>query len=106
MLVYCTSKNTGPSWQSDPITIVYLGPVLRDAIEAVGDFQKYSREELPITEFKNGKSALPRMIDFEFVNYYMADGWWYTIVSFEIPSEVILGATPCGSLVCPRLGGF
>lgn len=87
MLIYCTSKNAGPSWQSDPVTMIYLGTSFYDALHAVGDFKKYEKthEEFPKTH-PDIYTALPRKteIAWHFVKYFMADGWWYSIVEFEL----------------------
>ena len=81
MDVYCTSSNTGPSYFSDHIHMRYLGTSLEDAISAVGDFQRYEKE---IQSTRHLYSALPISMTWEPVKYYMADGWWYTIVKFEL----------------------
>ena len=81
--VFATTKNSGPSWSSDPLTLVYLGTSLDDAQEAVGDFRKYRREVFP-ERSPEIYSAIPRAIEREWVDYYMADGWWYSIVSFDL----------------------
>lgn len=85
MIVYATSKNSGPTWAgSDPVTLVYLGTSLEDAKKAVGDFAKYHRDKF-IPAFSVSYSAIPRsVVDREIIEYYMADGWWYTIVKFEL----------------------
>jgi hypothetical protein len=86
MIVYCTSKNSGPSWQSDPVTMVYLGTSIVEALKAVGRFARYQKSEdnFPAKEHIYLYSSLPRDIEFKLVNYYMADGWWYSVVSFEL----------------------
>lgn len=84
MRVYCTSRNTGPSWSSDPVHMVYLGTSVKEAEEAVGDFSKYQKEEFPNTQTMKSYCALPRHIEFEMIQFYMADGWWYSIVMFEL----------------------
>ena len=81
MKVYCTSKNTVPNWTgSDPIYLKYLGTSLEDAVAAVGDFVKYEKEkdQFP-TEFKHIYSVLDKVVE-----YYMADGWWYSVVVFNL----------------------
>jgi hypothetical protein len=83
MEVYCTTKNSGPSTVHEDYYMIYLGTDLKEAIEVVGDFQRYERGEkfFPKSQFF---TALPYAIEFEMVRYYMADGWWYTVVKFEL----------------------
>ena len=85
MRVYCTSKNTGPSWQLDPVYMVYLGTSFDEAIAAVEGFVKYETEKDRFPrEFADAYTALPRGIAITFVRFYAADGWWYSIVEFEL----------------------
>lgn len=83
MKVYCTSKNSGPTWSGpDPITMLYLGTNLDEAVAAVDDFVKYEKD--CDREHPEIYSALPRNVDFKILHYYMADGWWRTVVEFEL----------------------
>jgi hypothetical protein len=82
MQVYATSKNTGPSYHGDPIRLIYLGSDLQKARESVGTFARYQREFN--VSYPELYSALPRDIDWEMVEYFMADGWWYSIVQFNL----------------------
>ena len=84
MRVYCTSKNTGPSWQLDPVYMVYLGTSLDSAVMAVGDFVRYEKGQEELPKYLKPYTALPENISFVFIKYYMADGWWYSIVEFEL----------------------
>jgi hypothetical protein len=77
MDIYVTSKNSGPSWSSDPITMMYIGTSYEKAVEAVGIFIKY--EKTVIVENQKLYSALPSKTDREMIHYYMADGWWFSI---------------------------
>jgi len=86
MRLYCTSKNTGPSYSSDPVYMVYLGPNRDDAIAAVKDFNRYEKFAV-ITEYPEIYSALPREIPREMIKWYEADGWWYSIVSIDFEEE-------------------
>lgn len=91
MKLYFTSKNTGPSYNSDPLYLIYVGTDLDEAVNAVGSFVKYEDPDyLYNSLYPKTFSALPRHLDFEFVKFYMADGWWCSIVSMEIeePKEV------------------
>lgn len=85
MKLYCVTKNSGPSWTTDPLTMVYLGTSSQEAYEAVGNFDRYQRtpDDFP-QEHLDLYTALPRGTEFELIEYYMADGWWYTIVLFEL----------------------
>lgn len=86
MWIYVTSKNTGPSMSlPDPTHLLYLGTSVKDAEEAVGDFQKYAKHptEFP-KSFPESYSALPRKMKREMIQYFMADGWWYSIERFEV----------------------
>ena len=85
MRVYCTSKNRGPSWSEDPITMLYLGTSEHEAKAAVGDFSKYekAKEQFP-RNFPNVYSAIPATMEREMIHYYMADGWWYSVVMFDL----------------------
>lgn len=89
MRVYCTSKNTGPSYHSDPIHMVYLGTSVDKAIRAVGKFSKYEKNQSQYPrEFMKSFTALPLAVDSVLIKYYMADGWWYSIVVFDLEPEV------------------
>lgn len=76
MEIYVTSKNSGPSWHSDPVFLIYIGTSLEEAVDAVGDFKRYERDPFPTKSFY---SALPKDIEREMVHYYAADGWWYSV---------------------------
>lgn len=98
MIVYATTKNTGPSWNSDPLHLLYLGTSVKEAEEAVPEnFQRYQKEEKdwPTPPLRKLACALPRDIDHELVQYYMADGWFYTIVMFKLeePERALNEAT-------------
>lgn len=85
MKVYCTSHNSGPSWHSDSVYITYIGTSIEKAEEVIGDFIRYEKDktEFPIN-FPKIYSGLPKDIEWEMIAYYMADGWWYSIVMFEL----------------------
>lgn len=88
--LYCTSKNSGPSWTHDPVTMLYLGTSVAKAEQAVGDFAKYQKEEKDFPSHHiELYNALPNDHPFELIQWYMADGWWYSIVRFflEIKDE-------------------
>ena len=89
MLIYAVSKNTGPSMSSpDPVHLLYLGTSVREAEDVVGDFQKYAKLEreggFPTVVSRHIYSALPRGLDREMIQFFMADGWWYSIEMFEL----------------------
>jgi hypothetical protein len=88
MRVYCTTKNTGPSWRSDPLQILYLGTSVKAAEEAVGKFTKYAKEEkdFPVN-YPHVYSAIPEEIERELIQFFMVDGWWYSIVMFELHED-------------------
>lgn len=85
MDIYFTSKNTGPTFGTDPLSLVYVGTDLDAAVAAVGKFSQY---EKPLTElnfkYPEIRAALPKDLPRLYMRYYMADGWWYTVakVSF------------------------
>ncbi len=81
MDVFCTSKNSGPSYVSDSTYMLYLGTSLEEAIAAVGTFVKYER---PITERDRKLSVLTYLMPREPIKYYMADGWWCSIVKIQL----------------------
>lgn len=91
MKVYCTSKNSGPTWTGiDPVYLKYLGTSLDEAIVAVGDFVRYERQkdEFPTqSQYLNIYTALPREMSFILIKYFSADGWWYSIVEFELEDK-------------------
>ncbi len=80
MKVFCTSMNSGP------LTIVYLGTSIEEATKAVGVFAKYKINETEFpTKCVQNYSAIPKLkVDWKLLQYYMADGWWYSIVSFDL----------------------
>ncbi len=90
MDVYCTSKNSSPSWSGpDPYYIVYIGTSLQDAIDAVGIFTCYEKsvkkEHIP--------SALPYGMEKEIVKFYTADGLWFSIVKIQLTNKEDNGLT-------------
>lgn len=111
MIIYSTSKN-GPShhvdsvrrasvteaeeavgnfvrdikiYHVDSVRLLYLGTSVKDAEEAVGDFVKYAKmpHEFPKT-FAHAYSALPQSLRREMIQFFMADGLWYSIEMFEV----------------------
>lgn len=86
MKVYATTKNSGPSWSHETIFLVYLGTSFDAAKLAVGDFTR-DEKAFPETWSARAHCALPNDIDITLVKYYMSDGWWYTIVEFELAEE-------------------
>lgn len=87
MRIFATSRNTGLTrWGLDLVQLVYLGNSLEEAEIVVGEFSKYEREYDRGEEYRILHSALPRNVDWTMVKYYSADGYWYSIVSFEIRS--------------------
>lgn len=87
MEVFITSKNTGPSYGHDPITMKYIGTSLDEAIAAVENFVRY---ETPLEDLTTEKThpeiycVLPHHVEREYVKYYNADGWWYTIAKINV----------------------
>lgn len=81
--IYCTSKNLGPESDSSSI-MLYLGPSVEEAEKAVGSFTKYQKEEKDFpTNYLDIYSAIPRNMERELIQYFTADGWWYSIVRFK-----------------------
>jgi hypothetical protein len=65
--------------------MLYLGTSIEEAQNAIGDFSKYEQEEKDFPKkFLDIYSALPRKIEREIVQYFSADGWWYSIVAFNL----------------------
>lgn len=91
MILYCTSRNTNPysTLSSDCLRVVYLGTSLEEAEKLVGDFRKYEIESnssmhWPTKQrFVDTYTALPSVIPVEYLKFYSADGYWYSIVKFE-----------------------
>jgi hypothetical protein len=84
MDVFCTSKNSNPSWAGpDPWHVVYIGTSLEEELEAVGTFVRY---EKPFEPFNRSyiPYALPHGIEKKVVRFYTADGWWFSIVKFQL----------------------
>lgn len=88
MIIYATSKNTGPSYTSDPIRLVYLGTSVKEAEEAVGNFDRYAKEAKDFPSTKGWYSALPQGLDREMIQYFAADGWWYSIEMIEFKEDL------------------
>lgn len=82
--IYCTSKNSGPTWGKDPLLMLYLGTSVKDAEEAVGDFSRYQVEEDRFPRDPNYYTALSYNLEKEIIQFYMADGWWYSIFRFKL----------------------
>lgn len=105
LTVYCTTKNSGPSWHSDPLHLVYIGNSFKLAEEAVGDFRRYEKEQHP--QDPKSWSILPRTMDYQMVKYYMADGWWYSIVKFKLVDPIKAPRRSyilCENPQCPKAG--
>lgn len=90
MELFCVTKNSGPSWSKDPLTLVYLGTSLEEAIETVGTFSHY---EVDVDQWKFDRlypdmfTILPEKVAREFVKMYMADGWWISIVKMTFEEK-------------------
>lgn len=86
MLLYFTSKNSGPSWADEKKTLLYVGTSLDEAKEAVGDFRRYQQDVASARQFRFPYlyTAVPDKMKFKFVEFYHADGWWCSVVSIEI----------------------
>lgn len=85
MRIYITSQNTGPTWTGpDPIHMNYIGPSIEEAIKAVGEMTRYARIWNPDHhQFPELYSVLPKDTPREMLHYYMADGWWATVVAVD-----------------------
>lgn len=88
MKIYVTSKNSGPSWEHEQKSIVYIGSSLEIAVENVEDFRRYEvgRDKFP-TRYPYLYSAIPQYMNRRMVKFYTADGWWYSIVSIDIEPD-------------------
>lgn len=90
MELFCVTKNTGPSWSSDPLHLIYLGTSLDDAIATIDAFARY---EVNVDRFMFDRvypdmfTILPEKVAREFVKMYMADGWWMSIVKMTFGEE-------------------
>lgn len=81
MKLFITSKNTGPSWHSDPVHFLGIHATLDEAIALVDNFVRYEKEWQPASYMP---TCVPYVFSPKMVKYYMADGWWYSIVEVEI----------------------
>lgn len=82
--IYITSKNTGPSWQSDPLHMIYIGSSVKEAEEAVPEpFRRHFKNLPPETRYYTA-IGYASGLEYEMIQFYMADGWWYSIVMMEI----------------------
>lgn len=88
MKLYCVTANSGPSTQIEALFMRYLGSSLDEAEATVGNMSKYPKDstEFP-TQYPELYTILPRGMDFEFVRYYAADGWWVSIVMFTLEEK-------------------
>lgn len=92
MKLFVVSKNSGPSWSNETLSLLAISTSMEDAKEYVPDhFRKYLRKDFkPHTWEKGGvkhtyiPSIVPENMNPQMEEYYMADGWWYSIVSVEI----------------------
>lgn len=86
MQLFCVTKNSGPSMTIDHLRMLYLGPSLEKAYDAVGDFRRYQVDIGRYTKYPKDSmwSALPKVIDWMMVSFYMADGWWMSVVRFDV----------------------
>lgn len=84
MLIYVTSKNV--EYGRSPSKIVYIGSFVSEAESVVGEFVNYQRNanEFPSETVRKAYSALPLDMDREMIQFYMYDGWWYSIEMFEL----------------------
>jgi hypothetical protein len=87
MKIYCTTKNSGPSWLDEHKTIVYIGTSHQEAREAVAErFRQYQMPNVSNSRFKFPYmySALPDKMPKQIIEFYQADGWWYSICTADI----------------------
>jgi hypothetical protein len=86
MELYVTSKNSGPTWSGpDPKYVEYIGTSLEEAVGAIPNvFQRQGTDITGRTAEPEVWSALPRGMRQEMIQFYMADGWWYSIVKIEM----------------------
>lgn len=75
MRVFFVTKNTGPSWSSDPTYIKAAKSTEQGAIDFVanldGNWIKYKRDL--------ERADPPVVPNAEVIHYYGADGWWVQI---------------------------
>lgn len=87
MDLYFVTKNTGPTWTgSDPLWLKYVGPSEDEAMEAVGDFRRYARP-FPENYTVSVHTIVPSTLNPEMIRWFMADGWWYSIVKVNFEEE-------------------
>lgn len=85
MEIYVTSKNDGPTMVAERTYVRYIGISLDEAIKAVGEFVKYQHDEkIGEKRYANLYTAAPDEASPEFVHFYEADGWWYSIVKVVV----------------------
>lgn len=83
MYIYTTSKNDQPS---SGLRLVYLGPSVGEAEKAVPEkWQNHQKEEDHFPARRLVYSALPEDVEREMIQFYMWDGWWYSIERIDIP---------------------
>ena len=82
--IFATSKNAGPTDTSPP-SLIYIGTDLDEAVAAVETFVKYEKDSFPDSRFPHLYSAIPlKSTDWQTVKFYSCDGWWKSIVKFEV----------------------
>jgi hypothetical protein len=65
--------------------MLYLGTSVSEAEQAVGDFDKYAVGESRFPQnFPNAYSAIPATMERELIQFFTVDGWWYSIVMFDL----------------------
>ena len=87
MKVFCTSKNAGPSYSKadSAIIMLYLGTSEKEAMDSVESFHRYEkpRDKWPANNL-NTYSALPATIEREMLAFYTMDGYWCSVVMFDL----------------------
>ena len=80
MMVYCVSKNG----DHDHIRQVYLGTSIIEAVDSIGEFEKYRRPKTKYPKRPQLYSSIPTDIERKMVAFFMNDGRWYSIVKFDL----------------------
>jgi hypothetical protein len=84
MHIYLTSKNAGPNWDADPMTVVYLGASYHDAKAVVPAIFQRNEDDVSKYRYPQHYTACPIETDHKFCHLYTADGWWYSIVKITL----------------------
>ena len=85
MKLYAVSKSSNSVWPGvSRSKLVYLGPLLEDALLSVGTFRRYTTDEEQRPDNPKLYSALPPEIEREVITFYRVNYLWISIERFEV----------------------